>query len=436
MRVAASGGTPSPLIMHDPSRLASMDVLPSFLPDGRHYLYKHISGSPDIRGTYVGSLDARPEENGAKLILAIGSGAAYASSGGSGPGQLLFMREGTLMAQPFDDGRLEVTGEAVPVAERVGADFSNGFFSVSNNGLLAYSEGAVNNRLTWFDRQGKALGRAGEPSSYTYVALSPDGSRAAVRRKNSQGPNIWLVDFTHERITRFTYGVDAGSPVWSPDGSQIIYAALRSDANSDLYRKPASGAKDAEVLLKSEEFKTPTSWSPDGRFLLYTVLDPKMREDLWILPLESHRKPIPFLRTEFAESNAQFSPKAPLIAYISNESGNDEIYVRPFLPDSNGTSFDIGARMLVSKGGGTAPRWRGDGKELFYAAPDGRVMSVEVTLGQTFQAETPKPLFQVSSMDRWDVTADGKRFLFLGQAEQQTQPPFTVIMNWQAELKK
>jgi Tol biopolymer transport system component len=230
-------------------------------------------------------------------------------------------------------------------------------------------------------------------------------------------------------------------PVWSPDGSRIVFSAGR---DGNLYQKLASGAKDEELVLKSSGFKWPNSWSSDGRFLLYTEQNPKTKFDLWVLPLEGDRQPIPFLRTEFNEGDGHFSPDMRWVAYTSDESGSNEIYVRGFSQGS-GASSDRGGKWQVSVGGGTGARWRKDGKELYYRAPDDKVMAVDVTAGAVFQSGTPKPLFQApinpdeeamgsKLFSIWDVTSDGNRFLLATPPEEKT--PFNVVLNWQAGLKK
>ena len=438
MRVAAVGGVASELTRTDPSRRETYHAMPFFLPDGRHFLYKRNSGSPENTGIYAGSLDVKPEERSSRLLLATSVGAAYLASTSSERGHLLFVREKTLMMQPFDEQQLEPAGEPIPVAEPVGSFRDIGYFSASGSGVLVYRIGGSSSarQLTWVDRQGKALGRAGEPHIYNDVALSPDDMRAAVRTSDSQGENLWLHDFKTEILTRFTFEHVASSPVWSPDGNRIVFRSNRSGA-FDLYQKLASGAGGEEVFLKSDQSKTATSFSRDGRFLVYTAADPKTKLDLWVLPLEGDRKPVPFLRTEFVEQSGQFSPDTRWIAYVSNESGRNEIYIRPFSPNSTGESLGSGAKWMVSKDGGTEPRWRGDSNELFYRATDGKVMSVEVTGKPIFQAGTAKPLFQLPSfLGGWDVALDGKRFLLAAFVEQSTPSPFTVVLNWQAGLEK
>jgi len=223
----------------------------------------------------------------------------------------------------------------------------------------------------------------------------------------------------------------------SPNGRYLAFS---------IDQKSASGVKDEELLLKSSDNKMPTSSSNDGRFLLYTAIDPKTKDDLWVLPLERADKPIAFLRTEFNELDGRFSPDTRWVAYVSDESGSNEIAVRGFSKES-GTSSETGGKWQVSQGGGTAPRWRGDGNELYYRSPDGKIMVAVVTAGTLFQSGTPRPLFQappdlsaasiqVIPLSTWDVTSDGSRFLLTAPAAERTPTPFTVVLNWPSLLKK
>ena len=442
MQVSAAGGVASPLTTLDPSRKEGVHVFPSFLPDGRHFLYLRASSIPENSGVYVGSLNTKPEEQDSRRLLATTSGPVYVHSSNSDSGQVLFLRQGTLMAQPFDVHRLEPSGEAVPVAEQVGSYLDYGFFSASDNGVLVYTSGARQTyQLTWLDRQGKLLGAVAEPGVYTSMALSPDGRVVAVSRTNPENtPNwdVWLLDIGRETSTRLTYEqVRATFPVWSADGSGIIFASVRG-GEVNLYLKLASGAGDERLLLKSPDgAKSATSWSRDGRFLLYTVDNPETKSDLWVLPLQGDRKPIPFLRTEFNESSGQFSPDGHWVGYTSDESGRDEIYVRDFSSGAAQGSWDAAGRWLISKGGGTDPRWRADGKELFYVASDGKLMSVDISAKPLFEAGAPRPLFQLPpDFIGGDVTADGKRFLVGVPVGQTASVPFTVVLNWQTTLRK
>jgi eukaryotic-like serine/threonine-protein kinase len=441
MRVSANGGSASPLTTLDPSRGEIQHVLPSFLPDGRHFIYVRKSSRPENSGVYVGSLDAGPQEQSSKMLLPTPYAAAYVPSSDSGFGRLLFVRAGTLMMQPFDTSRLELLGEPVTVAEQLGSYREYSFFSASTNGVLVYRTGnGGDSQLTRFDQQGKVLGTAGERGVYDALALSPDGTRVAVERLDPQNGKqaLWLVDLSRGTSTRFTFGSSSvANAIWSPDGSRIIFAS-RPETNGvyDLYQKPASGAKDEELLLKSGESKFPSSFSRDERFLLYTTGDPRRKYHLWVLPLAGDKTPFPFLQTEFNDWDGHFSPDGHWVAYRSDESGRYEIYVRRFSPDSTAAASDAGAKWQVSYGGGSEPRWSADGKELYYATLDWKVMAVEVTSKPVFQAGTPKLLFQAPvqpSRGVGDFTADGQHFLFLAPMG---QAPFTVILNWQAGLKK
>jgi serine/threonine protein kinase/Tol biopolymer transport system component len=451
MRVSAAGGVAVPLTQLDPARQEVTHVFPSFLPDGRHFLYLRYSNIPDKSGTYIGDVDTTPEAQSASPLVATPFESAYLSAVGTTPGQLLFRRQGTLMAQPFDEQSLKLSGDPVPVAEGLASFLGVGFFSGSTNGTLVYLTGspAQSSQLTWFDRQGKALGSVAEPGVYTAatLALSPDAARAAVSRLDYGAQarrDIWLLDLGPGRGTRFSFGTGfSGNAVWSPDGSRIIFGS-NPNGPYDLYLKQANGANDEEVLLKSSESKTPSSWSSDGRWLLYTAADPKTNSDLWVLPLDGDRssagsgrpenvesrKPRLFLGTEFNEGQGQFSPDSRWVAYQSDESGRMEVYVRAFSLSSPS------GKWLVSKGGATGARWRRDGKELFYTSADGSITAVDVRGSEAFRVGTPESLFKLpASITTWDVNADGTRFLVPVPMQQRSQSPFTVVLNWQAGLK-
>jgi WD40 repeat protein len=442
MQVSAAGGVASPLTTIDPSRKEVVHVLPSFLPDGRHFLYLRASSIPENSGVYVGSLNTKPEEQDSRRLLATTSGPVYVPFSDSDSGQVLFLRQGTLMAQRFDARRLELSGEVVPVAEKVGSFIDYGFFSASNSGVLVYRSGAgLDYQLTWLDRQGRVLTRVAEPGRYNALALSPDGRRVAVSRTNPENtPNwdVWLLDVARNTSTRLTYEhVRATFPVWSADGSSVIFDSIRG-AEVNLYLKLASGAGDERLLLKSDAgYKYATSSSRDGRFLLYTVENRETKSDLWVLPLQGDRKPIAFLRTQFNERSGQFSPDGHWIAYTSDESGSDQIYVREFSSGSAQGSSVAAGKWLISKDGGTDPRWRGDGRELFYVASDGKLMSVDISAKPVFAAGASRPLFQLPpGVSGVDVTADGSRFLIGVPVAQNASVPFTVVLNWQTTLKK
>jgi hypothetical protein len=435
-QVSAFGGVYSAVTTLDEARGDLTDRWPYFLPDGQHFLYlrRGITGSQGETAIYVASLASKES----KLLLRANSNAAYAQ------GYFLFLREETLMAQPFDAKRLEMSEDAFPIAVGVQSvpGMARGVFAVSGNGVLAYQTSSVSSgsRLAWFDGAGKTLSVLGDPLfSQAFPRLSPDGKRLAVAIVDQQNGNqdIWLYEVARGLKTRFTVDpADERSGTWSPDGSRIVFASNRK-GHFDLYQKSASGVGSEELLLESNLDKYPTSWSSDGRFLLYASLDPKTKLDLWILPLGGDQKPFPFSQTEFVERHGQFSPDGRWIAYTSDESGASEIYVAPF-PGPGG-------RQQISNSGGRQPRWRGDGKEIFYLDRDNKLMAATVNgQGPSLVVGAARPLFEVrspgeESLGFWhvyDMTADGQRFVVNTVVEQKASAPITLVINWTADLKR
>ncbi|PYT19609.1 MAG: hypothetical protein DMG57_44750 [Acidobacteria bacterium] len=448
-RVPADGGPATTATMLNHANHEITHAWPYFLPDGRHYLYLAIAQAFQNNGVYVGSLDSKES----KRLVDSNWMPAYAQAL-DGLGYLLFIREGTLMAQRFDAAHLQLAGKPVPVAEGVSDPTGrDAIVSVSANGTLAYRPlGAVKTQLTWFDRAGKQLGTVGLPVQDARPALSPDGRRLALSRVGPQsgssqaetwpnlGGDIWVLDLARGGASRLTFNTAADWPVWSPDGSRIAFASYR-DGNMNLYQKAANGTGNEELLLKSDEDKAPTDWSRDGRFLIYASLNPKTEFDVWVLPMDGDRKPFPFLQTQFGEGGARLSPEGQWMAYQSSESGRWEVYVRPFGGVSAAGNKTPSGKWPISTGGGVFTRWRGDGKELFYLT-DERIMAVEVRSGTsngrpTFDAGIPKPLFNVKSYGNFPftVTADGQRFLVNTQVSEEKSPSITVILNWAAGLK-
>jgi serine/threonine protein kinase len=429
-QVSSNGGSPTPVTALDTTRNESNHAWPNFLPDGRHFLYLARSAMREKSSIRVGSLDARES----KLLINADSTPAYAP-----PGYLLFLRERTLMAQLFDASKLEVTGDAFPLAEQVGFNPGNGraFFSVSKNGVLAYRTRVFSDsQLAWFDRTGKQIAEIGTSGQIPSLALSPDDKRVVATRVDNQtsATDLWVIDGNRE--TRFTFDpANEQSPVWAPDGSQIVFNSSRSGI-FDIYSKSSTGAGNEELLWKSDNSKGPQDWSPDGRFILYGEAAPKTNLDMWILPMFGERKPFVFLQTPFGEHQGRFSPNGRWIAYSSNESGTNQIYVRPFPPASG--------QWMVSTNGGAQPQWRGDGKELFYVSADRKLMAVDVKEERnTFAAGTPKLLFEIRTViaffvggSQYDVTRDGQRFLIISPIEESSPSPLTVVLNWTAGLKK
>jgi Tol biopolymer transport system component len=439
-RVSSSGGATVSVTSLGPGRGEFQHVWPTFLPDGRHFLYTGFLGAEarptEINGFYVGSLESKE----VKLLHSGRGNVAYAPSSKPSRGHLLFMRGSTLLARPFDAGRMEFNGEAAPVAENVlffGAQGS-GTFSVSDNGLLAYQTGALGDpsRLQWFDRTGKAAESIGSVAVHTHPRISPDGRRvvSAVLDVQTALLDLWLHDLPRRVSTRFTFEPAVNVfPVWSPDGGRIAFASNRKGRHN-IYLRATSGSGEDEVLLPpAATFRWPSDWSPDGELIAFQASSAQGNTglDLWIFSF-TDRKERPFLATPFQEWSPQFSPDGRWIAYTSDESGKPEVYVRP-LADSSG-------KWQISSGGGAYPRWRRDGREIFYIAPDKTLMAVEVQTGSAFEAGAPKPLFrtQIRSTDtgsQYDVSADGQRFL-INTIVPEEQSAITVVQNWTAGLKQ
>ncbi len=434
-RVSATGGASTPVTKLDDSRRQITHRFPYFLPDGQHFLYFvgaiGNAAQSESNGVYLGSLSSAEQ----KLILRTHASVAYES------GYVLFAQEGTLMAQLFDEKSFQLTGDAFPIAEHLQVDLgsSRAIFSVSENGILAFQRGIGRgnySQLTWFDRTGKQIDKVGEPALYLQPRLSPDGQKVAVAIFDIQtsSTDTWVYELARKVPTRLTFDPSFDSnPVWVPDGSRLVFTSNRKGGN-DIYQKASSGAGSEELLFESNENKIVTSLSSDGRFVAYTNTDTKgnTKQDLWILPLFGDRKPFPFLQTQFNEFGAQFSPDGQWIAYISDESNNSQIYIAPF-PGPGG-------KWQVSRNGGTEPRWRGDGKELFFLASDNRLMAVTVNAKESsLEIGNAQPLFETRPATtpgtHYDVTRDGKRFL-IDMAEEGSSAPITLVVNWTADLKK
>ena len=347
------------------------------------------------------------------------------------------------MAQALDLRRLQPSGDASPVADGLGLSVFPSF-SASPTGILVYRPGGANiapiTQVGWYDRNGKLLETVGEPARLNTLALSPDGKRIAESRYDSDlNMNLWIDEVSDGTATRFTFTQTALDwfAVWSPDGRQIVWSSNR-EGTSDLYRKSSSGVGQDELLLKTSEVKYANDWSRDGRFLLFSSYG--KASDIWFLPMTGDdRKPRIYLQTEFDESQPRFSPDGRFVAFTSNESGQHEVYVRPF-PDANA------GKWMVSTGGGKQPQWRADGKDLFYISADSKMMAVDVSLNPSFRSGTPATLFRTSIMQggtatnttRYGVSADGKRFVInciVGDAPG-ASAPITVVMNWWTRLKR
>jgi Tol biopolymer transport system component len=398
MRVSAAGGTPQPLTALDASRHENSHRWPSFLPDGRHFLFTARSNEKENTAIYVGSLDSKETIR----LLTEQSNAAYAA-----PGYLLFGRDGTLMAQRFDRDTLKLSGEAFPVAGNIDQETpsANAFLSLSGDGsVVTFHEASKSlDELTWVDRAGKPQGVIGTKGLYGWPRLSPDGKRVAVWMPDPDSGNrdIWIIDVSTGTRNRLTLNpANDWFPEWSPDGSYVTYASDRTTPPS-VYRKAASGEGDEELVVPLSE----KAWLPGGIGV-----------------------------PAFAESRpGSFSRKDNWVAYQSTKSGTREIYVR---------SLDRAEEHRISASGGAAPRWRGDGKELFFLTPDNGMMAVEVSLKEPFTSGSPRQLFRVCSARRssslypdYEVTPDGHRFLFPCQSQEVRKRSIAVAIRWLDMIK-
>jgi len=431
LRVPASGGTPEPASQLDRSKGENSHRWPFFLPDGKHFLFwaRTFQGVQDnaLDMGGLGSLHATE-------LMKSESMAEYAS------GHLLFMREATLMARPFNPHTFEFTGEAVPVAEHIAINgaVTRPVFSASENGRMVYESGEIagNWNLQWFGRDGKPAGMVAEPDRYFYPALSPDGALLAVNLYNgTQGTQaVWIFDLARGTKTRLTFGPTSQfSPAWSPDGKTIFYQT-NVGAGVHIYSKAADGSGSDQAVIESKdgEESTPRP-SPDGRYLVYLHRSGTQPLDVWALPLFGDRTPIPVVQNMFLKGGPAVSFDGKWLAYHSNESGRNEVYI---------TSFPGGgAKWQVSTNGGTAAHWRNDGKELFFLDSTGNIVAVDVNIsGKAPQLGVPHVLFQAGAIQRqngpYDVTADGKKFLINAGNLKEGSDPLTPVLNWPAELKK
>jgi dipeptidyl aminopeptidase/acylaminoacyl peptidase len=358
------------------------------------------------------------------------------------PGYLLFVRQGKLIAQKFDPAKLALSGNPFPIADQflgTGDPSSSVGLSASATGPIVYRgglAGGLQRQFVWFDRSGKETGKVGavDDAGPENPAMSPDGRRLALTRTVNGITGIWMLDLARGGLSRFTFdkaGVTDVSPIWSHDGNHVLFSSNRKGV-FDLYQKAATGAAGEDLVLATPQNKGASDWSPDGRFVLYRSPDPAMGFDLWALPMDGERKPVPVVQTKFEERDGQFSSDGKQIAYQSNESGRMEIWVQSF-PGPGG-------KLQVSTNGGAQVRWRPDGKELFYIALDGQLMSVPIrfTNSQTVEAEAPVALFathiggavQASRPQAYVVSPDGKQFLMETIVTEAGNSPITVILNW------
>ncbi len=432
LQVPEQGGQPAPATQLDASRGESSHRWPQFLPGGKRFLYYARAGllgtNTEENAVMVGSSEGAPP----KLLLRTQSNAVYAS------GYLLFLHENALMAQAFDPDGLRLSGEAAPIAQQVQADpgASRGVFSVSENGVLTYQTGEAQmlSQLLWFDRSGKQAAALGDQAVYADLRVSPDRQKVATTVIDPRfgPPDVWVYDASRGIRSRFTFHPGPERfPVWSPDSTRVVFGSSRK-GRFDLYVKSYTGSGNEGPLLETDHDKFPTDWSPDGRYILYQDLAPTSRSDVWALPLFGDRKPMPLLQSPFEEGGAALSPDGRWMAYVSDESGSNDVYV---------TAFPVpGRKWQVSTGGGSLPRWSRNGNEIVYMGTGTRLMAAEVSSrSDTFQVGKTQALF-VTRVWRpgiiYDVTRDGQRFLVNTANQAQNPGPLTLVVNWPAELKK
>jgi Tol biopolymer transport system component/tRNA A-37 threonylcarbamoyl transferase component Bud32 len=425
-RVPSSGGDPKPLWPRAEGE--TYQIWPQFLPDGKHFIYLSLNKDPNRDGVYVNSIDS----NDRQFVVATGTNAAYAQ------GQLLFTRGDVLMAQPFDPGSLKLSGGPRPVADHIEVpsisnNFAGAFFSASPNGVLVWHRGAeaAQASLQWFDRSGRKLNTVGQVADYSNPSLSPDDSKLAVciRDPQTKTRDIWIFDLLRGTQTRLTFDpADDINPVWSPDGTRIAFTSDRS-GQRNIYWKLADGSQPEELLLGGNVQENVEDWSRDGKYLVYNYGLPHR---LYVLPL-ADRKPVSFLNASFTTDEGQISPNGRWIAFRSTEAGRPEVFVEGFDPDPSKPR----GKWQISVAGGELPRWRSDGKELFYHFGD-TYYAVDVkTDGSSFSAGIPKPLFQIPTVNSsasggspFVVTRDGQRFLVLAAVQQTANPTLDVLANW------
>jgi Tol biopolymer transport system component len=415
VRISASGGSSTP-VTNLKEGDSEVHNSPFFLPDGRHFLYSASTG-PNSHVVYFASLDGGDPVK----LVETSSSAQYAE-----PGYLLYLKNKALMAHPFDAQRGTFVGEPVSVATSV--VLGGVVFSASTTRTLMYRPTSTTSELVWVDRQGHRTGVAAPVAAYESIALSPDGKRIAFDRYSGTDQDVWVHDIERQLSSRFTtQGPFNNVPVWAPDGGTIAFATGRN-RGVDIYQRKVGATSDDDAVLRVNAIPIlfPSDWSRDGKYLMYYRTDTKTRLDTWVLPLFGDRTPIKILGTPYNESQGQFAPGGKSFAFVSDEGGQQQVYLQSFPSPTQ--------RAQVSTGGGTQPRWRPDGRELFYLAPDGKMMSVSIRGNDTLETDAPRPMFNTPLDPRalrqtYAVSPDGQRFL-LQMPSASSSSTLTVVLNW------
>jgi DNA-binding winged helix-turn-helix (wHTH) protein/Tol biopolymer transport system component len=419
--VPETGGRITSVTTLDATRRERGHRWPSFLPDGRQFLYTVVSNDSERAGTYLGALDGRTPT---RLFDMPAAYATYAASG-----HILYVRDGALMAQRFDAESSTLRGTPVVIAGRVAApDFLNGaYISGSSAGLLTYGGGWSGGKLTWVDRAGNRVGDIDSPTPLHNPTLSDDERHILADTSGESNPElqgVWRIDLERGSRNRL---LRSGSALWSPDAQQVAFATGDGRV-SNIFLTPAAGQNERKELLRSGESKGVNDWSRDGRHLVFISTNPDTKSDLWVLPMASGATPIPYLRTSFEELQGQVSPDGRWLAYTSDESGRWEVYVQSFPTP--------GTKYVISNSGGGEPQWRADGRELFYMASDHTLMSVPVASSTPWRSGRPEPLFRAPVAgdltryrNRYQVAANGQRFLLDSVVKDGSQD-VTLVVNW------
>ena len=432
-RIAASGGTPQPTTILNGSLNERSHRWPQWLPDNKHFLFFAQKAVVGIGGVYVGSLDG----GAPKLIMQNDSNAVYSLSG-----DLLFVRQGILMAQRFNARQLRLDGDAVPLVEHVGVNAitSRAIFAVSETGIMVYEAGNATgdtDQLVWYDHTGKQIEATGTPGLYLEPSVSADGNKLAISSLagGTGNLNIWVFDLARATKTRLTFPPASDrQPNWAPDGKSVAFVSNRNGP-PHIYLNASDGTGTPTALTVDDASEFAPRFTSDGRYLLFERLaeQPNSRREIWGVLLSGDRKAFPVMQSQYDVYAPALSPDGKWLAYESRESGRPEICVIPFL---HGTG-----KWEVSTGGGVLPRWRRDGRELFYISTDNKVMSAEITeQGSSLLIGKVQSLFQINPVpfaggSNYDVTGDGNKFVVASLAASQVSEPLTLIVNWFALLK-
>jgi Tol biopolymer transport system component len=429
MSVSDNGGTPAKFNYPDISKDENTLRWPVFLPDGKHYLFLagDIRGDTELNKLYVGSIDNQSEKRFLSKTMYNGD---YAN------GYLFFVRDGAIQAQQLDLSSYKLTGDVVRVFDNVKLQsrILYAAFAASGDMVVAQKAGEASlSRLTWYDRSGKIISDSSPPDTYANLAVSPDGKYVAIDKTDTSNDNtdVFIYDLARSTLRRLTFdpGIDA-VPVWSPDGGRIVFGTSR-DRNFGIYVKPADGSQPERQLVPTSGVDSlALDWSRDGHNLLYLA-----EPDLWVYSFADGKSHL-FLKANASLNNAKFSPDGKWVAYSSNESGRWEVYVTSF-PDARG-------KWQVSTSGGEQPRWRADGKEIYFLSLDAKLMAAAVDTKTEFDSGTPTVLFQTDPRERvatteviiYDVSRDGQRFLINTNYNNGSAHPMSVVLNWKSEMKK